>query len=181
MQRDRPLSLQATINTPTVADDPSDPSAPQLNGFVLLANLFRPFDDELVSLWNKTRANCSPYVNALQKQFAEVLPAYLSNDPQMSDPSRNQQWLKNLAWQISMANGNLSSNPNDLPYQYPVEVSRDLLDMASSFSAHGTQLINVGLVRIPPFFLPFIFVRTNRTTRSRNFSSSPLILPMFCR
>ncbi len=50
----------------------------------------------------RLRANCSPYVNALQKQFAEVLPAYLSNDPQMSDPSRNQQWLKNLAWQISM-------------------------------------------------------------------------------
>ncbi|KAL5330490.1 hypothetical protein ACEPPN_000006 [Leptodophora sp. 'Broadleaf-Isolate-01'] len=60
LQRHRPLSLQATITLPTQQDDPSYTQAVHLNGFIHLVNLFRPFDEGFVALWNKTRTDCSP-------------------------------------------------------------------------------------------------------------------------
>ena len=137
------MTLQASINVPTVADDPSDPLAGQLNGFVLLANLFRTFDDTVLGVWNKTRGSCSPaLLNTLRAQFREVMPAYLNTDSQFHDAGKNQQWVKNLAWQVGLANG----NGNDLSYQFPVDVSNEVLSMASAFPVQAMQ--SVGLVRL---------------------------------
>lgn len=145
MQRNRPLTLQATINVPALTDDASDPLAHQLNDFFLLVNLFRPFDDAFVALWNKTRGKLSPsYITALQKQLAEILPAYMNGDA--SDLRVNQQWLKSKAWECSnVAGGCLASNGENgqISFQYNVE---DMLSMASSFSAQGMELAGVGLV-----------------------------------
>lgn len=147
MQHGRPVTLQATINLPVLGDDQSDPMARgQLTQFVTLVSLFRQFDDSLINQWNKTRGDCSPsYLSALKNQCREVMPAYMSTDSQFNDAAKNQQWVKNLAWQVGMANG----NGNEMSYQYPMEVSNDVLSMASSFStAQGMNLHSVGLVSI---------------------------------
>lgn len=115
-------------------------------------NLFRPFDDAFTALWNKTRGDCSPtYLSALQKQLGEVLPAYLNvTDSSASDIQANQQWLKNMTWQINMANGGLTSNGNDpaMAFHFPVDMQRDLLTMVSHFSSDSLGLLGIGLVRI---------------------------------
>jgi hypothetical protein len=147
LQHRRPLTLQATINPPTPNDDPSDPFAHQLSSFVLLVNLFRPFDDQFVNLWNKSYGDCSSaFVGQLQKQLTEVLPAYLNGtDPQLADVRANQTWLKNMTWQFNMSRGNVNDRGMQ-PMQFPVDVSRDLLAMTSAFSTQNMELISGGFV-----------------------------------
>jgi hypothetical protein len=144
LQRQRPLTLQATISLPTITDDPSDPLAHTLNGFILLVNLFRPFDDTFTALWNKTRSDFVPtYTSALQKQFQEVLPAHVNvNDSSLNDLHPNQQWLKTHMWQLGIA----SSNNGDPNMQLPVDAQRELVSMASHFSSDGIGLLGFRLV-----------------------------------
>ncbi|KAH8595524.1 fungal-specific transcription factor domain-containing protein [Bisporella sp. PMI_857] len=151
LQRHRPLSLQATINLPTEHDDPSDTQAHHLNGFIQLVNLFRPFDDQFVALWNKTRSDCSTsYLAALQQQLTDALPAYLSNttENQTADLRTSQQWLRTMVWQLSIQNGYLSSSHDDpsMTFHYPVEIARDLVAMTSQFSQSSMEVHGIGLI-----------------------------------
>lgn len=136
------MTLQATINLPTPGDDPTDPLAHQLSGFILLVNLFRPFDDAFVALFTRVRGDCSaPYVSALQKQLQEALPSYLnSQESQLAELQVDQQWLKNVQWQLSMANGNAAE-------LYSIDIGRDLLPMVSHFPG-SLGLLGLGLVRL---------------------------------
>jgi hypothetical protein len=141
LQRQRPLTLQASINLPTATDDPTDQLAPQLSGFLLLVNLFRPFDDAFVALWNRAMGECSDsYVSNVQKQLQGVLPAYLnSQESQLAELQMNQQWLKNMQWQMSLAGGNAGE-------LYSIDIGRDLLPMVSHFPG-SLGLLGLGLVR----------------------------------
>ncbi|CAH0017668.1 unnamed protein product [Clonostachys rhizophaga] len=77
LQRSRPLTLQATINLPTVNDDMTDPLAHHLNGFLILSNLFKPFDDTFNNTWSKARHNLSPqYLAGMQKQLTDLVQSY---------------------------------------------------------------------------------------------------------
>lgn len=149
MQRGRPLTLQATIKLPTAGDDPADPSAHQLTDFILLVNMFRPFDEALTSMWNKTRGHLSTqYTAGLQKQLNELAQSYLCQDASFNDLRMNQQWLKNTVWQLT--NGAVNSGDDSMSYQYPVDMARQLLmSMASQFPGQGMELMNSGLVRTP--------------------------------
>lgn len=144
IQRNRPLTLQATINLPTVRDDPTDPYAHQLNGFVLLVSLFKPFDDNFVATWNKARAGLSAsHVTSLQKQLNEIARSYACQDSTFSDFHTNQQWLKSTVWQLT--NGSVNDDP--MSFQYANSVPRDMLmAMASQFQGHGLELLNSGLI-----------------------------------
>ncbi|XXH00046.1 Glucose-repressible alcohol dehydrogenase transcriptional effector [Hypoxylon texense] len=146
LQRGRPLTLQASINLPTMTDDPTDPLAHQLNSFILLVNLFRPFDDLFITLWNKTRSESSPsYLSALQKQFSGMIPPYMN--VQESDLRANQQWLKTITWHLSMQNGCSPQGSQDqMQFQYPIDMSRDLMSMTSQFSTQSTELLGMPLV-----------------------------------
>lgn len=146
LQRGRPLTLQASINLPTMTDDPTDPLAHQLNGYIHLVNLFRSFDDVFVALWNKTRSESSPsYLTALQKQFADMIPPYMN--VQESDLRANQQWLKAINWHINMQNGCVpQSNQDQMQMQYPIDMSRDLMSMTSQFSTQSSELLGMPLV-----------------------------------
>ncbi|EHA57568.1 hypothetical protein MCOR27_009540 [Pyricularia oryzae] len=145
IQRGRPLSLQATVNLPTLGDGPMDPFGTQLSSFLLLITIFRQFDDQFTNLWCKSRNNCSSsYINTLHKNFNEVLPHYLNNvDPQLADARNNQAWLKNLIWQLSMAK---TQNVSDTTVQYPVDLQRELVAMTGAFSTQNTELINAGFI-----------------------------------
>lgn len=129
-----------------MTDDPTDPLAHQLNGFILLVSLFRPFDDIFITLWNKTRSESSPsYLSALQKQLTEMIPPYMN--VQDTDLRANQQWLKTITWHISMQNGCVpQGNQDQMQLQYPIDMSRDLMSMTSQFSTQSTELLGVPLV-----------------------------------
>lgn len=138
----RPMSLSASINPPTLADDPTDPLAHQLNNHIILVNLFRPFDDTFMLLWNKTRNECTPsYLAALQKQLTAIHLPYGAD----SDLRANQSWLKTVAWNMSVQNG-MSPGGDDMPsYQYPIDMSRDLASITSQFSTQSAELLGVPL------------------------------------
>jgi hypothetical protein len=146
MQRGRPMTLQATINLPTTSDDPSDPMSHQINGFISMVNLFRPFDSAFLTTWNKSRSQLSAqYLTGLQKQLVELVQSYQCQDSNITDLHINQQWLRSTVWQLT--NGNVGSDEN-IPFQFPVDMARELLvNMASQFSNQANELINAGLVR----------------------------------
>lgn len=148
IQRQRPLTLQATINLPALGDDPSDPLAHQLHSFILLVNLLRPFDDAFTAIWNKTRSHLSlQYTSGLQKQLSELMQSYACQDSNFADVRTNQQWLKNTVWQLSNRVGAPSGGDDSISYQYPMDMSRELLmNMASQFPGQGMELLNSGLV-----------------------------------
>jgi hypothetical protein len=142
--------LQATISLPTQHEDPSDTQAQHIHGFIHLVNLFRPFDEGFMALWNKTRSDCSSsYLAALQKQLTDALPTFLnSTENQQADLRTSQQWLRTMVWQLSIQNGCLSSASEDpsMTFQYPVEIARDLISMTSQFPRHSMEVHGIGLV-----------------------------------
>lgn len=144
MRRRRPLTLTATINSPNMSDDPTDPFGHQLNNFVMTVNVFRPVDDQLVSMWNKTQADFASLTPNMQKAMGEATQNYLTNDSQFSEPSRNQQWLKNMNWQIHVTQ---ATKAGDMSYQYPVDVSHELMSMASSLPVQGMDTLSITLIQ----------------------------------
>lgn len=162
LQRNRPLTLQATINLPTPADDPTDPYAHLLNSFVSLANLFRPFDDACVTAWNKTRDSWpAAHLHGLQKQLADILPSFLNyGDSQLEDLRLNSQWVKTLTWHLSMANGNMGGNDESMVYQqYAANLTTSLLSETSSLQ--GADMAT--LVRLPDT-MPNLFAMLTHTS-----------------
>ena len=148
MQKRRPLTLHATIELPVPDEDPADTVA--IQGFIHLVKLYRPFDESFVGLWNKTRSGCSTaWLAVLQKQLVDALPTYLNcTESQAADLKTSQQWLRTMVWQLSIANGNLSSTSADvsMTFQYPIEIARDLLAATGNFSMHSMELHGIGLV-----------------------------------
>ncbi|KAI8626322.1 hypothetical protein F5Y19DRAFT_226799 [Xylariaceae sp. FL1651] len=144
LQRGRPLSLQASVNLPTMGDDPSDPLAHQLNGYLQLVSLFQPFDDTFITLWNKTRSECPPsYLGDLRKQFAGMNPAFAGG--QEVDQRLIQQWLKPAIWQLSMQNGCIPRTGQD-QLHYQMDMTRELISMTSQFQTQSIELLGVPLV-----------------------------------
>ncbi|KAH0493442.1 hypothetical protein TgHK011_000110 [Trichoderma gracile] len=147
IQRQRPLTLQATIALPSPADDPHDPFAHQLSGFILLVNLFQPFDDAFTNAWNKTRGHLSPqYISKLQKEHDELMQGYMCRDPSWDNVASNQDWLKSTVWQLTnRVVGNNAEQP--FGFQHPVNMSREMLmNMASHFPGQGMELLKSGLI-----------------------------------
>lgn len=151
LQRNRPLTLQATINLPTPADDPTDPCAHHLNNFFSLVNLFRPFDDAFVAMWNKTRNNWpSSHLPTLQKQLEGILPSFLNyGDSQLADLRATHQWIETLTWHLRMNNGNVNMNGDEsvVYQQYAANLTTSLLSGTSSLQGSevpATSLVCIG-------------------------------------
>lgn len=139
------MTLQATINVPSLGDDPNDPLAHQLNAFILLVNLYRPFSDGFTASWAKTRSNLtSQYITGLQKQLSELVQTYLCQDSNLTDLRTNQQWLKSTLWSLT----NTGNNDDSMSFQYSsMDMSRELLmNMASQFPNQGMELLGSGVV-----------------------------------
>lgn len=144
------MTLQPTINPPTLGDDPGDGQAHQLNNYFLLVNLFRPFDDALVALWMRTRAESSPpYVLALQKQLSDRIPPYMNGlEPALNDLRANQQWLKTVSWQLGMQDGRGAPNGDEqrMQLQYPIDATCDLGSVTSQFQTQSAEVLGVPFV-----------------------------------
>jgi hypothetical protein len=148
IQQRRPLSLHATINLPTLEEDPSE--TVELSGFVHLVNLYRPFDDTFVGFWNKHRIGCTTeFLSQLQQELSDALPLYLqSTESQAVDLRCSQQWLRTMVWQLSISHGLLSSTAaeNAMSFQFPIEISRDLLSATTQYSQQSMEIHGIGLV-----------------------------------
>ena len=148
LQKHRPLTLHATIGLPTVDQDSSNSIA----GFIHLVNLYRPFDDTFIGLWNKSRTDCDGFRLAqLQQQLTEALPAFLNTtESQAADLRTSQQWLRTMVWQLSIANGFLSStSPNSsMTFRFPIEIAKDLVSVTGQFSKQSMEIHGIGLVRV---------------------------------
>lgn len=142
------LTLQATIGLPTLLEDPAETT--ELNGFLHLVNLFKPFDDTFVGLWNKSREGCTTeWLAHLQQQLSDALPSYLqSTETQAVDLRCSQQWLRTMVWQLSISHGFLSSAAaaNAMSFKFPIEISRDLVSFAGQFSQPAMEVHGIGLV-----------------------------------
>ncbi|PNS20459.1 Transcriptional activator protein acu-15 [Sphaceloma murrayae] len=148
LQRHRPLTLYSTIQLPSVDEDPTE--TVELSGFLHLVQLFRPFDDTFVGIWNKSREGCTTeWLIQLQQQLSSALPAYLqSTETQAVDLRVSQQWLKTMIWQLSISQGYLSSQAPDssMTFNFPIELSRDMVAAASTFSKMAMEVHGIGLV-----------------------------------
>ncbi|KAK5171705.1 uncharacterized protein LTR77_003341 [Saxophila tyrrhenica] len=147
LQQHRPLSLHATIDLPTLQADQVET---ELNGFLHLVSLFRPFDDTFVGLWNKARTGCSTeWLATLQKQLSDALPTYIqSTECQAVDLKVSQQWLRTMVWQLSISHGYLSSRAieQSMSFHFPIEVSRELVSATSKFSHEAMETHGIGLL-----------------------------------
>ena len=179
MQRRRPLTLHATIELPVPDEDPANTVA--IQGFIHLVKLYHPFDDTFVGLWNRTRSGCSTaWLAMLQQQLVDALPTYLNcTENQAADLKTSQQWLRTMVWQLSIANGNLSSASADMSmtFQYPIEISRDLLAATGNLSIHSMEVHGIGLVSEETRMQHQSTVN-NHLRRSRNYSTWPARLQM---
>jgi len=112
--------------------------------------LFKPFNDTFVGLWNQSINGCSSeWVVNLQKQLSEALPLYLqSTETQAVDLRTSQRWLRIMVWQLSISHRLLSSSATDesMTFQYPIELSRELLADIGQFSHESIEAHGVGLV-----------------------------------
>jgi len=136
LQHRRPLTLQASINTPPPQEHPADPFVNQGTSSLRMISLFRDFDDILTPLWTKSRAECpDSYLATLDKQLQEVMAPYANDtQAQLGEIPNNQQWLKHKAWSLGVVAG----NGNNSQPSYMDNIN-DLLPMVSHF--HG----NLGL------------------------------------
>ncbi len=147
LQKHKPLTLHATIELPILDLDPSDSIA----GFCHLVNLYQPFDDMFIGLWNKTRTDGSTFWLAqMQRQILEALPIHLdTTESQAADLRTSQHWLRTMVWQLSIANGYLSSTSPDasMTFTYPIEIAKDLVAVTNAVSQQSMEIHGIGLVR----------------------------------
>ncbi|KAL8825088.1 MAG: hypothetical protein Q9170_007933 [Blastenia crenularia] len=146
LQKHRPLTLHATIKLPSAAEDPSKSIA----GFIHLVNLYRPFDDTFIGLWNKSRTDCSTlWLAHLQKQLMQALPSVLDcSETQAADLRVSQHWLRTIVWQLSITNEYLSSASLDssMTFAYPIEIAKDLVALTGQFSQRSMEVHGIGLI-----------------------------------
>jgi Fungal specific transcription factor domain len=148
LQRYRPLTLHATIELPKLEDDIAERKI--INGFLHMINLFRPFDDTFIGLWNKARNDCSTaWLAQLQQQLSDALPSKLdSTETQAADIVTSHQWLRIMAWQLSITNGYLSStsSTSSMTFKYPIEIAKDLIAEVSVLPQQALEVHGIGLI-----------------------------------
>lgn len=141
----RPTTLQLTVDTPGISDDPS------LSGFWSLAALFRPFDTSFIALLNQEILAMSSSPEGLNYVEAAVnsalKPGLDLRDTQKANLRVTQLWLRVIIWQLRLRLGYLAeeSYQLSLTYRYPIEVAKDVMlstrDLPiDSFKVHGVGL-----------------------------------------
>ena len=149
LQRHRPLTLQKTIDLPTVSPGPE---ATILSGFLDLVSLFQNFDDTFLSLWNlsSSNSNTSPHSLVILQDILQGALPDVSNrtEIQQADLLVSRQWLKTMVWQLCVSKGLLSSSATNesMSFQYPVTIARDVVLVSrllppKAFEANGIGIL----------------------------------------
>ncbi|EAW15339.1 Zn(II)2Cys6 transcription factor [Aspergillus clavatus NRRL 1] len=148
IRRHRPVTLQITASSPSL-DEPSALDAASI-GFRCLADLYRPFDESFLGLWNGTHTTCSPEgLIQLDEHIRNAVPADLElPDILMADLRVSQQWLRTMIWQLSTTAGFLSSKATHpcMEFRYPLEIARDLSMATWKLSPQSMETHGIGLI-----------------------------------
>ncbi|KAK2799722.1 hypothetical protein FQN50_008370 [Emmonsiellopsis sp. PD_5] len=148
IRRRRPITLQITPESPATDGQANEGLA--VSGFGYLANLFRPFDETFLSLWNRTHSVCSAgsLVN-LEAHIQEAVPPSLDiYDDQLANLRITQQWLRTIIWQLSTTLGFLSSNSvhECMTFRYPLQIARDLAVATWKLPQLSMEVHGMGLI-----------------------------------
>jgi hypothetical protein len=148
LQRHRPLTLHATIALPTLQEVGEESLV--IEGFLQMINLFRPFDDTFVGLWNQARNDCSTaWLAQLQQRLSNAVPLRLScTETQAADIVTTQQWLRTIIWQLSITNGYLSSTSSNasMTFRYPIDIAKDMMINVRELPLHALEVHGIGLI-----------------------------------
>lgn len=149
LQRHRPLTLQRTIDLPTVSPGPE---APILTGFLDLVSLFQNFDDTFLSLWNLASADTTTSPQSLIR-LQDILKLSLPDvsdrtEIQQADLLVSKQWLKTMVWQLCVTKGLLSSSTTNesMSFQYPVTIARDVVAVSRLLSPKAFEANGIGIL-----------------------------------
>ncbi|KAK2777171.1 hypothetical protein FQN53_002340, partial [Emmonsiellopsis sp. PD_33] len=167
IRRRRPITLQITPESPATDGQANEGLA--VSGFGYLANLFRPFDETFLSLWNRTHSVCSAgsLVN-LEAHIQEAVPPSLDiYDDQLANLRITQQWLRTIIWQLSTTLGFLSSNSvhECMTFRYPLQIARDLAVATWKLPQLSMEVHGMGLVRFshsPLLFIMYYILRVHQ-------------------
>jgi hypothetical protein len=137
---------------------PSD--RPIAVGLEVLITLYKTIDDTFINIWNRVHSYANPaWFAQLQTQLSEAVPQCLEcTEAQAVEIRITQQWLKAMAWQLSVGQGLVSSVTNDhcMTFKYPIEISRDLLSMTHQFSqqtmeVYGPELVSYAAIPLSAY------------------------------
>ncbi|CZT04548.1 related to transcription activator amyR [Rhynchosporium agropyri] len=147
LQRHRPLTLQLTIDLPTVNPGPE---ATILAGFLDLVSLFQHFDESFMSVWNMAGSDSSPQALVqLQEALKTTSPATSDRtEIQQADLQVSRQWLRVLVWQLCVSKGFLSSqfSTESMSFQYPISIARDVVLVARGLPLKAFEANGVGIL-----------------------------------
>lgn len=120
--------------------------------FRYLVNLYRPFDETFLGLWNGTHTSCSADMLVwLEEHILNAVPQDPEiPDVQLADLRVSQQWLRTMIWQLAISLGFLSSNSSQkcLSFRHPLQIARDLAFATwklpvESMASHGVGLVSI--------------------------------------
>lgn len=149
LQRHRPLTLQRTLELPTV--DPG-PEAVILSGFLDLVLLFQNFDDKFLTVWNFADSDNSEPPQSLAHLQANLNSAVRNvaerTDIQQADLLVSKQWLKTMVWQLSVRKGLLSSASADesMTFHYPINIAREMVGISRLLPTKAFEANGVGIL-----------------------------------
>lgn len=141
----RPVTLAASISPPSITDDPTDPLAHELNVFISKVNVYRPFDDTFLPTWNRLQSSCSALAAGMDvTKLGNHAGGFISSpDSQLAEKHTNQQWLKNLNWQLNLHN---TQNAGDESSPGSFQMPRELISMGSNLPPQGMDIFRLGHV-----------------------------------
>ncbi|KAK9366106.1 hypothetical protein V1509DRAFT_654976 [Lipomyces kononenkoae] len=145
IRRYRPITLQITPDTPELKENISGTT-----GLKYLVELFRPFDDTFMALWNKADALClPPSLVGLEQKVLAAIPASATDlsDDQVANLRVSQQWLRTMSWRLATSLGFLSSSSvNDcMTFRYPLQISKDLTVSTFKIPQQSMEVHGIGL------------------------------------
>ncbi|KAK9234465.1 hypothetical protein V1525DRAFT_350177 [Lipomyces kononenkoae] len=146
IRRYRPITLQITPETPELKEDISGANT----GLKYLAELFRPFDDTFMALWNKADALCLPpsLVGLEQKVLAAIPESAIDlSDDQIANLRVSQQWLRTMVWRLATSLGFLSSSSVNecMTFRYPLQIAKDLTVSTFKIPQQSMEVHGIGL------------------------------------
>ncbi|KAF3022948.1 hypothetical protein G7054_g8480 [Neopestalotiopsis clavispora] len=136
LRHGRPMSLPL-INSTSINDDPTDPQMHQINNHILLANVFKYFDDTFMLLWSKARIDINPqHLALMRRRLAEIQLPFGADEI-----NKNLNWLRGMAWHLGRQPG-MSPGSDDMTYPSPPGMSDDMTTMiVSQLYPQGTALL----------------------------------------
>ncbi|KAL0943524.1 uncharacterized protein CTRU02_201411 [Colletotrichum truncatum] len=153
LQRNRPLTLQSTLNLPNA--DPLSSDAEILPGFLDLISLFRPFDTEFISTWNSSIPSASPTaaepgeLARLQNTLKHALPSVSNySETQQADLLISRQWLKVIVWKLCVSKTLLSGTNSDdsMSLSYPSTIARDVVLITRRLPTKALEANGIGIL-----------------------------------